>query len=1467
MKTIGICFGSTTIQCVQINQNQDIIKIDMVERIAHEGNPHHAFLNLFKSIDLRTIDRVAVTGRSFRNTVCLTSISEPQAIECALKQEYKENDFPNMVISSGGETQLVYLVDKNGCIGAVHSGNKCASGTGEFFLQQIRRMGLSLEEAVEMANEGIPHKIAGRCSVFCKSDCTHALNKGEPRKNIAAGLCLMMADKITELVKDIKCEKAALIGGGSLNKAMVKILKSRFSNLDIPALSESFEAYGAAIWALQNKCLQVPENADKLVECKYHSFGVHKPLADAQYMVDFKEFQNDSVRMHDKCILGLDVGSTTTKAVLIRSSDSSILASVYLRTNGDPVCAARNCYKAILNKIADVKIDIEGLGVTGSGRQIAALHALSESVINEIVAHATAAAFFDKDVDTIFEIGGQDAKYTFLTGGVPSDYAMNEACSAGTGSFLEESARESLNVLTEEIGELALKGLNPPNFTDQCSAFISSDIKIASQEGVDKNDILAGLVYSICLNYLNRVKSSRPVGKKIFMQGGVCYNRAVPVAMASLMNCKIIVPPDPGLMGAFGVALEVKNRINAGFIVPQNFDLQTLIDREAYRESPVICSGGSEKCDRKCEISRIRIDEKLFLFGGACNKYYNLRFNKKIDTEKFDLVALRQKLAFEKYGVVTKHVKNNEDKPEKSVGILRSFLSHSIYPLYSNFFDQLGFRVILSDKIDPEGISRIESAFCLPAELTHGSFYNLLKKNPDYIFVPQVMQLPVANVQTYSRMCVFVQGEPYYLKATFRKELEMSQSVLLSPVLKMGNGYEAAEDTLVEMVKKIGISEKDARNAYLIACSKQHDFENELFEIGRTTLRYLDENPEMYGIVLFGRPYSAFAAEANMGISHKVASRGFFIIPHDMIPSDEVNIHPKMFWATGQKIMKSAQIVKQTNNLFGFYITNFSCGPDSYLLGYFRRLMGNKPSLTIELDQHTADAGIDTRIEAALDIIASYRKMGIENSTAAFNAAKVIQDKQVYVISSTGERYALTDPQVEIIVPSMGRYNTEVGAALYRSLGIDSKALPVPDKNILLEGRKNTTCKECLPYILITGSFLQYIRNRKDDSKVTLLFLPTGGGPCRLGQYYVAMEHLIERKKIKNAAVFTLTDENGYGGLGARTLLRAWMGIVISDVFSDIKSVINVAAKDKSAALETLESLWQEVVRFIEGRYSIRLTTLLESIASRLSLIQLKKNLLELPVISLIGEIYVRREEFSRKNIVDYLEEHGFVVKVAPVAEYLCYSNYVVNTGLGERQFSIKDQIKMKLTAQVQEWWEKRIKTILSTSGLYSFEMIEVEKTIKSANHLINENFRGEAILTVGLGLREILHDSCGVISIGPFGCMPSRVAESILKKEMNIDGKKRMQNWDDSNESYSNLDNFPFLALETDGSPFPQLIEANLEAFVLQAKRVHNAILNARKMKANPSFYKQLPVMLYDLVTGNGRNIGVGKSKKTSNY
>ncbi len=349
-------------------------------------------------------------------------------------------------------------------------------------------------------------------------------------------------------------------------------------------------------------------------------------------------------------------------------------------------------------------------------------------------------------MDTIFEIGGQDAKYTHLTNGVASDYAMNEACSAGTGSFLEEAASESLDVDYRDIGEIALKSTLPPNFNDQCSAFISSDIKNAIHEGISKVDIVAGLVYSICINYTNRVKGNRPIGNVVFMQGGVCYNRAVPIAMSKLISKEIIVPPNPGLTGAFGVALEIKKRIQLGLVKPNQFDLNNLINREFSHSKDFICFGRREKCDLKCNISLLEVEGKKYPFGGACNKYYNQRLKIKTDPVKLDYVRKRQDLVF---NVSYPEVK---DPDAKTIGISRSFLTNTLFPLYVNFFSHLGFKVVLSDEVEKRGVDKIRSAFCYPVEISHGLFQNLLDKDLDYIFLPHITEMKSPDDKNYKKI-------------------------------------------------------------------------------------------------------------------------------------------------------------------------------------------------------------------------------------------------------------------------------------------------------------------------------------------------------------------------------------------------------------------------------------------------------------------------------------------------------------------------------------------------------------------------------------------------------------------------------------------------------------------------------------------------------------------------------------------
>jgi predicted CoA-substrate-specific enzyme activase len=1468
-RTLGICIGASTVSIVQVAKEQASFvgnpkkkrnKPRVIEYSVHphEGDPKRILQSVLDKLDLNSFDSVAATGRKFCEFVNLTSISEPEAVEYAYGFVKPQDVSCQAVVSAGGETTMVYVMNRFGRISNVLTGNKCASGTGEFFLQQLRRMNVQPETASRWASTEKPHHVSGRCSVFCKSDCTHAINKGIHKKEVTAGLCKMMADKILELLKKLARKNIMITGGMAQNQMMIGYLSENISGLVVPEEAPYFEALGAALWALDNQTMPCSD-ASHFFRTEINTFNTLSPLQDFEDMVDFKTLKKGAIRTGDLCMLGLDVGSTTTKAILLRKEDNAMLASVYLRTNGDPVEASRQCYRSILHQVEE-KIDpseifIEGLGVCGSGRQIAGLHALTDGVINEIIAHATAAVFFDPQVDTIFEIGGQDAKYTYITNSVASDYAMNEACSAGTGSFLEEAAQETLGVKMEDIAEIALKGVNPPNFNDQCAAFIASDIKNAVHEGVEHEDIIAGLVYSICMNYSNRVKGNRPIGEKVFMQGGVCYNRAVPLAMASLVGKPIIVPPEPGLMGAFGVALEVKKRTEIGLLKPGRFDLEVLSKREVKRGKSFTCTGNKGSCDRSCNIAMIEIEKTTYPFGGACNRYYNLRHHIKYNVEKLDLIRVRQRLIFEKYGAKAAMdagqdpiFKSKGGLPEKKVkklrgriGINKSFLVNTYYPLYSTFFAELGFEPVIPDSFSQEGIDQTSAAFCYPGELAHGFFHSLLemKHTPEFIFLPHFKAVPVLNGNTISQVCPFVQGETFYLQTTFGEklnELKRNGTTLITPLIDLTKGLASAKKSLTESAKKMGVGRREANKAFDLAMKKQMECMDEMRAIGKTVLKELEADPDKIATVIFARPYNGFVEEAHMGIPHKLASRGVPAIPLDFLPLEDEEAKQHMYWGMGQRILKATRFVKRHPQLFGTFITNFSCGPDSFIIGYFRDIMGRKPSLTLELDSHTADAGLETRVEAFLDIVTAYRQLMAKKKIASRNQTfiptRTILEKGVAkVVTSSGEILPMTDPRVTLLIPSMGKIATELLAPVFRGRGFKVVDHAPSDEAVLKLGRANTSCKECLPLILTTGTLLNYIENEKTDNEILVYFMPTSSGPCRFGQYYIFMEELVRRLEIPNVALFSLTSENSYGGFGNNFQLQLWNGIVVSDVLEDIRSMLLTNATDIKKAMK----IYDEELSLIKGKLEAGSFSLLEKqlalTAERFSRIPLKRPREEVSTISLVGEIFVRRDSLSRQYLTERLAKKGFATICSPVAEWVHYSDYLVKKGLVDYTMSKMEKLAFRIRKKFMARNEKRLKSVLSLSGLVHFEPLDINSIIDKATPYISTDFTGEAILTIGSSLSEIASHTCGVIAIGPFGCMPNRVSEAILCEVMNSEGKLATESKNESLRAIlADMDDLPFLAIESDGSPFPQLIDAKLEAFCLRAKRLHDRMLKERK-------------------------------------
>lgn len=1437
MKSLGICIGASTLSVVRAERT-GASRIDTAPILikSHNGNPREALLKALDNISIDENVRVAVTGRKLRHAVNLSSIPESEAVEAALYHLNGRGDNPDSIVSAGGETLLVYVLGGDGRICGVKTGNKCASGTGEFFVQQLRRMGLSVEEAACFTNDEKPYRLSGRCSVFCKSDCTHATNKGIPKGRIVAGLCEMMSGKILEMVRQIPGnEKVMVIGGLARNRGVTDSLKGKIKNLFIPREAFYFEALGAAVWALEHETAPFP-GRKKIIKGKENAFSHLLPLHDFQDWVEFKALERGVACEGDRCILGLDVGSTTTKAVLVRMADDRILSSVYLRTNGNPVEASRACYASLYNQldILAEKINIVAVGVTGSGRQIAGLHAMTDGVINEIIAHAAGALFFDPNVDTIFEIGGQDAKYTYINNGVPVDYAMNDACSAGTGSFLEEAARETMGIEMEAIAPFALKGQRPPNFNDQCAAFISSDIKNAFQDGLTKEDILAGLVYSICMNYNNRVKGNRPSGRRIFMQGGVCYNRAVPMAMASLTGERIIVPPEPGLVGAFGVALEVKRRLKIGILREKAFALKNLRDRTFEHKKPFICGGGREKCDRKCEIARVGIEGKTYPFGGACNRWYNARLRIAVDTENLDLVKMYEKLIFYDFPAKQEQPEIGEDA--ETIGINKSFFVNTFYPLYHDFFTRLGFRPLLPEAPEPEGVDYKGAAFCYPAEISHGFFLSLLNKKPDYLFLPQIKGLQVDGGCRPGTTCPLSQGEPYYLSAAFKDNPVFAglkkQKRILMPVLDFSGGYAAAANVFAGTAKALGIVGKRAHRAFSEAQEVQEAVAEEMKKRCRDVLAELEKDPDRHAIVIIGRSYNAFVSEANMGIPQKIASRGLHVLPFAFLPFVEEEAPEEMYWAAGQTILKSAKFVERHPQLFACYISNFSCGPDSFLVEYVRHAMGKKPLLVLELDSHVADAGLETRIEAFLDIIKNYRELekkdkGVKARSASTFVPASFDVQQNVFVDSRGRHYDLQSPHINVLFPSMGALGN-MAAAVFRSAGIHATALPPADEEALKLGRANTSCKECLPLLLTVGSLLKYLKEGRKKDELLVYFMPTASGPCRFGQYSYFLRQMVAQAGIEDVALFSPQAENSYQDLGGRNFsLKLWSGAILSDIFQDIYSLLLTNAADKGAALRVYRQEWEKIDTVLEKSPDFgSLKSALAKTARVLRGVKGVKPWLAVPAILLTGEIFVRHDDLSRQFIVEKLAEQGFAAKTAGVMEWVYYTDYCFKKNLASCRPRFHERPSLFFRSLWMKGYEAAYKNIAARSGLFANRREDVQQMVKNARELISPQLTGEAILTIGGALSEVPSHYCGAIAIGPFGCMPNRLSEAILSREMgqgwHLTAGRRHGTPERVIESIREL---PFLAIESDGNPFPQIITAKLEVFLSQAARLHQAM------------------------------------------
>ena len=874
----------------------------------------------------------------------------------------------------------------------------------------------------------------------------------------------------------------------------------------------------------------------------------------------------------------------------------------------------------------------------------------------------------------------------------------------------------------------------------------------------------------------------------MLLQGGVALNRAVGYAFAHRVGRPVVIPANPELLGALGVGLLALDR--SGGVLGTTTDLETLASAEMKLVGRFICRA----CKMCCSIERFEVAGRRFPFGGRCSLYENVWKRKARVAPAPDLVQQRAAIIYGAPGrradvptLVPKaraywdvgpaleaarsfmeesfgHPNGKPQISETRIGIPRALTTHSLFPLYSTFFSVLGMEVVLSG-VDPRGDLKSHSGFCLPAQIAHGAVMDLAQQGVRLVFLPQVARMPQHDSCKDSYLCPITQAGPYFLAKAF------PDTRFLSPVLDFTNGYSANAAMADMAVRELGASRELADEAWAAAVGAQTEAECALMEMGRQALAQAlaDGKP---AILLAGHSYNAYTPEASQSVGKKLSSMGVHVIPADCLMPAGAG---PTAWHFANQILNAASLAKRHPNLFLLTISNFSCTIDAFTHALLASELGSKPYLILEIDAHTADAGVQTRLEAFLDIVENYH--AAQPSLAKpFTPCRLV--KGGAVISSNGERVPLTDPRVKLHFLNFSQYHAESAAMALGWLGFHAGRVAPIDRSQLDLGLQSTSGRECLPLPLSIGQLLQIDRDRQ-PGEIVGFHMVRGGAPCVSEAYMGYFERFIVEHQL--ADVFMVDPEKGndYLGFDPSILFKHLSpAVLLADILVEIDHVLRVVGAPGS--IDQFQREWQ--------RFRARAKTLdefssaLPAFVERLAALPRARDPKDCPRVVVTGDFFARFSPFFMNGVRDLYAARGIILKPVDLTDLFLYITYdgmrgtAGNWGLKPGGFALAKACTRVFEPDgqeyLQQWWgyqsgrrtEEQFREIFMKTGLLVSRPNDVVAVFeRSAAHVSPQIF-GEITPTIGKGLNAEYEGYDGIILIGPFNCLPFRISEAILK-------------------------------------------------------------------------------------------------------
>jgi predicted CoA-substrate-specific enzyme activase len=1346
---IGIDIGALYLKAVKVDANNKGVKTYYKH---HKGNPQQFMSELLEEMVVTKNDVIGLTGV---NAEKFTSYIQGEPLDttfCQIQAVHTLYPEAQFIIDIGGVSSTLIQLGEEGKFQGYATNSLCAAGTGSFLDEQAQRLGVSYEDTKTFEHVDNPPTIATRCSVFAKSDLIHRQQEGCSEQEMWSGLCRGMTRTLfgTLLHGRPLSGKTAVIGGVALNKEVIRWIKSVYKDLVlVPSMPQFMAAFGAALKA------NIP--AQKIVVNTFDEMtGQDKEFARFPWPLsleksDYPSFDTQENYVDDddsevritvwpeeneiKGYVGIDVGSTSTKLVFMDENNNVIL-DVYRKTLGNPIGATKLLFKSlrVLAENKKVTFNVLGTGTTGSGRKIVGKLIGADAIINEISAHVAGAVKTDPTIDTIFEIGGQDSKYMHLVDGHIRDANMNYVCAAGTGSFVEEQA----NKLGYKIAEAGPKVLNvkPPRATDRCTVFMEQDMAKLIQNGASPEEAFAAVMVSVTKNYLNKVVGNRYYSRdKIFFQGATARNPALVAAFERLLDVKIVVSPYCHVMGSYGVALLTKE------LMETKKTETTFLGLDLERKSINLRKEKCELCQNDCAITYADIEgvSKSPSWGYMCGR--DPEDEKVKVTTHYKLFRKRERLWREAGQGVT--VAENA----RVIGLPQALATYTYYPLWQRFFNELGFQVQLSgpttDEIRDLGTAMSGADFCFPAKVFIGHMAHLsAEEGVDYIFAPQMTHAGDNDNTTSSVFCPYVQGGAAYSKTAFKLNA-INTNQILTPIVDMRLDPMSVAKRISKVISKpLGKSTFEIQKAWVAALKVQQDFIEACYVEGDKVLSQAKENNEKL-LVLVGRPYNNFDKGLNLGIPQKLSEKGRLVIPMDFIRPDLTRLKAKYrntYWNYGQKILAVLEEVRHNELLDAVYLTNFSCGPDSFILSYAEEIMGNRPFLALELDEHGADAGYMTRIEAFFDVLEKPR-------------------------SELVERREYTEPKDDfrdriLWIPNMHPYGTDLMAAALRASGYDARCLPQSTEDTFELGRSKTRGSECLPTSLTIGRLLKTLQTNDEKDKKHAFFMPTAQGPCRFGQYATLHRQILDKEGFEDVSILSPTSFNGYQGLDEPIRRTIWKAMVAADVIQKSVCKVRPYESHKGEVDRVVAEHVNTLAKIIELNGDI-VEGVKKAVKAIFSIPHKKE---KRPLVGVVGEIYVRNNTYANEDVTRSIEDMGGEAWMTPIAEWLLFTNCPRNIAEHHAHKISMNTLRSYVKWQWLYYWEKKI---YGAASPYLDDRHEphVNQILDAGSELFPSNIGGEGILTLGRTIKFAEQKAAMVVNVAPFCCMPGTVTTAVFRQ------------------------------------------------------------------------------------------------------